>query len=271
VIQYGGPGLARTACPLPRAAAGVAGEARMRVLTRRPVATMLVAICRIRGDCPSCTTRDAPALKAKEVSLYVMSAGLVAALTGVVVLAFNLSSLRADFMAVEERADEAEKETEEAERETAQALDDLEATERQLRNAKKSLRNALAASAAPSGSLAEQLANGSAVPTDGLSVSLPRKFWTCTDWKGDECYGLKDEAVFRNDTQIGSAVTCLFEVTYENGATTTFTWSSDYVPPGGGTDTQMIYFFSDYAYPIDLLGERDCYRGSAEYTSGIGD
>jgi len=135
-------------------------------------------------------------LKATTVSLYVVSVGLVASLTGVAVLAFNLSTVRANLTAGEER-------TEEAERETQEALDDLEATKEQLRNVRESLRNARVVSPAPTENLAEQLANGTAVPTDGLSVSLPPKFWTCTDWKGDECHGLKDEAVFKNDTQIG--------------------------------------------------------------------
>jgi septal ring factor EnvC (AmiA/AmiB activator) len=119
-------------------------------------------------------------LKAKDVWLYVMSAGLVASLIGVAVLAFNLSSLRADLTAANERAEEAEnrtaeaeEETEEAEEETEDVLDDLEATEEQLRIVEKSLRNARAASPGPTGDLAEQLANGTAVPIGGLSVSLP--------------------------------------------------------------------------------------------------
>lgn len=181
-------------------------------------------------------------------------------------MASNLSSLRAEMSATEERADEAEEEAEDV-------RDDLEDTEDALEKATRSLRNARSgdADAAQAASLGEQLASGTATPTQGLSVSRPRRFWKCTQWRGNDCFALRDEAVFKNDTQIGSAVTCLFEVTYEDGATTTFSWTADYVPPGGGTDTQVIYFYSDYSSPLDLLGERDCYRGSADYTSGVGE
>lgn len=206
-------------------------------------------------------------MKNKQIWVYLLSAALVASVISVVVLASALSSVRADLSVAEDRAEEAHEDAEDAQNELRDELDDLEAkledTERSLRNARKK--------PPPVGNLTEQLANGTAVPTSGLSVSLPAEYWSCTQWRGNSCKALKDEAVFKNETQIGSAVTCLFEITYEDGATTRFTWSSDYVPPGGGTDTQVIYFYSDYSSGLDLLGERDCYRGSADYTSGIGE
>ena len=204
-------------------------------------------------------------MKTRQVWLFVLGIGLVASLIGVAVLASKVSSLNED-------RDSANDLVSEAEGETASVLADLEEVEKKLKKARRSLRNALAATPAPTGDLLEQLQNGTAVPVDGLSADLPREFWTCTRWQGDECHSLKDEVVFKNDTQVGSAVTCLFSIEYENGATTSFTWSSDYVPQGGGTDTQMLYFYSDYSSAIALLGPPDdCYRGAARYTSGIGD
>lgn len=197
---------------------------------------------------------------------YIMGSGLAAALVGLAVMASIASGLRADLAAAEDRVAEAEEETEEVRDDLQESLED---TEDELADVKKSLQNLRAAPPAPTGNLAEQLANGTATPDDDLSVSLPDDFWTCTQWRGNRCLGLKDEAVFKNDTQIGSAVTCIFDVTYEDGSATTFWWTSDYVPPGGGTDTLVVYFYSDYPSGIDLMGESgDCYRGSAKEGGG---
>lgn len=202
----------------------------------------------------------------------ILGAALTVSLIAAVFLAVRVSALDRDLASAKEQTAEAIDQTAEAEEDTAEVLDDLETTQAKLKKARRSLRNALAAASVPSGTLQEQLENGTAVPVQGLSASLPRRFWSCLRWTGNDCHSLEDDVVFKNKTQVGSAVTCLFRITYEDQSTTTFAWSSSYVPPGGGTDTGVLYFYSDYSSPLDLLGPTgDCYRGSATYIGALGD
>jgi len=176
----------------------------------------------------------------------------------VLVLAVQLSGAREDLRAAEDRATAAGDRITEAEEISEDLAADLGVTEDALARARRSLRKANA-EPEPEVDLQTALDNGTAVPDPQLSAYSPPKRFTCVD---RSCTALSQEYVFKNKSQDGSAVTCIFEVEYEGGGTTTFRWASEFVPPGGGTDTQRVYFYGDR--PIGYLSDPDdddCYRG----------
>lgn len=174
----------------------------------------------------------------------------------VVMLAVSLSSAKGDAQAAEERAEDAEDEARDVSAELEEMSDDLDDTEAKLARTRKDLQEATS-QPEPEINLTTALDNGSAIPDPDLSASSPAPHFTC---ENRSCSALSMEYVFKNESQDGSAVTCIFEVEYENGGTTTFRWASEFVPPGGGTDTVRVYFSG--ARPIGFISDPDdCYRG----------
>ena len=185
--------------------------------------------------------------------VWIIVLAVAAAISGVAagVLAINLSAVKGDVRTAEDRADEAESDLEDVSAE-------LDHTEAKLAKVRKDLKEALA-EPEPIVDLATALANGTAEPDSDLSAYSPPKQFTC---ENNSCSALSQEYVFKNDSQNGSAVTCVFGVDYDNGGTTTFLWASEFVPAGGGTDTVRVYFYG--ARPIEWLSDPDrCYRGFA--------
>ena len=192
--------------------------------------------------------------------IWIIVLAVIAAVSGVAagVLAINLSRVKGDVTTAENRAEQAEADLEDVSDEFDDVSAELDDTEAKLAKARKALNEALA-EPEPVVDLATALANGTADPDPDLSAYSPPKQFTC---ENNSCSALSQEYVFKNDSQNGSAVTCVFGVEYDNGGTTTFLWASEFVPPGGGTDTVRVYFYGDR--PIEWLSDPDdCYRGFA--------
>lgn len=185
--------------------------------------------------------------------IWAIILGVIAISGGVavVVLLGSVSSVQRDLRAAEDRADSAEEQV-------GDLSDELDGLKSELARARRSLR-ATQEEPEPAVDLATALANGTADPDPDLSAYSPPELFTC---ENRNCSALSQEYVFKNDSQEGSAVTCIFSVDYDNGGTTTFRWASEHVPPGGGTDTVRVFFYGDR--PIDYLADPDrCYRGYA--------
>lgn len=163
-------------------------------------------------------------------------------------------SLQARVAAANDRAEDADDEVQDLE----DQVDDLERELRNVRRAQKETAQAL--------SLEEALASGKAERTVGLSAAVSD--FECVD---RSCTTVQGTATFKNTTQEGSAVTCLFRVEFEEETTSHFSWFAEYVPPKDESVTDL-YFASNNPSPVDYWYDSDeCYRGVATFNPGSGD
>lgn len=164
--------------------------------------------------------------------------------------------------------DDSEEVKEEAIEDAEDAGDDLEKLEEELAAVRKQLsrlrRERRQASQAQS--LEQALQNGTAEAVDGLSAEVSR--FTCID---SRCSTIQGTATFHNDTQVGSAVTCMFHVEFEDGTLSHFSWFAEHVPPKTESVTDL-YFASNHPSPATFWGpDAECFRGVATFNPGRGD
>lgn len=188
------------------------------------------------------------------LTLAVAAAAVIVAITQAVSFQTRLA-VEAD------RAEDAEQEAEGADEEVEDLEDQVGDLRRELRNVRRAQEEAAQAL-----SLDEALASGKAVRAAGLTAAVSD--FECID-RG--CSAVEGTATFKNTTQEGSAVTCLFRAEFEDGTTTHFSWYAEYVPPKSESVTDL-YFASNNPSRIDYWYDSDdCYRGVATFNPGSGD
>lgn len=184
----------------------------------------------------------------------------VAAAAGVFAIS-QAASFQTRLGAAADRAEDAEQEAEDADNEVQDLEDQVDDLRRELRNVRRAQEEAAQAL-----SLDDALASGKAVRAAGLSAAVSD--FECVD---RSCTAVQGTATFKNATQEGSAVTCLFRVEFENGTTSHFSWFAEYVPPKEESVTDL-YFSSNNPSPVDYWYDSDeCYRGVATFNPGSGD
>lgn len=160
-----------------------------------------------------------------------------------------------------DRAEDAEEQAEDADDDVQDLEDQVADLQRELRNVRRAQKEAAQAL-----TLEEALASGKAERAVGLTAQVSD--FECVD---RSCSAVQGTATFKNTTQEGSAVTCLFRVEFEDGTTSHFSWYAEYVPPKDESVTDL-YFASNNPSPVDYWHDSDeCYRGVATFNPGSGD
>lgn len=189
--------------------------------------------------------------------------GIVAAVALVagVVAVLQISSLNTRLSEAREAAEEAEAEAEEANEELDDVEDELADATQRVREMRRATREAQQAQ-----TLEGALAAGTAVAVSGLTAEVSD--FDCVD---RSCTAIQGTATFKNETQTGSAVTCVFRVEHVDGESSHFSWYVEYVPPKEQAISDL-YYTSLYESPADYWYDSDeCYRGVATFNPAPGD
>jgi hypothetical protein len=176
--------------------------------------------------------------------------GVVVVLMGIVASVWatsTITGLNADAKEAEKVATEAQDDAVQTEEELTEAKSDLRKAKRQLATLRDQQKQQ---------PLSERLQEGTAELASGLSADVTD--FTCLNYR---CTAIRGRVDFVNDTQEGSAVTCVFRAEYKNGKQTSFTWYSEYVPPKGRDNLPLYINSGGYSEILYWYDSETCYRG----------